>query len=75
MTEVWSLYAILATIFVKASMMTAVSFHHCPRSANQVTHELAKFAYNSKETHVRDGDTPPFILPHVIRNVTLLSIE
>jgi hypothetical protein len=56
-------------------MMTAVSFHHCPRSANQVTHELAKSAYNSKETHVRDGDTPPFILPHVIRNVTLLSIE
>jgi hypothetical protein len=47
-------------------MMTDVSFHHCPRSANQVTHELAKFAYNLKETNVWDGNTPAFILLHAI---------
>jgi hypothetical protein len=40
-----------------------------------VAHELAKFAYSSKETHVWDGDPPGFIFPHVIRDVTLLSTE
>jgi hypothetical protein len=44
-TEVYSPYAILVDCFVKESMTTDVSFHHCPRSANQVTHELVKFAY------------------------------
>jgi hypothetical protein len=65
-TEVYSPYAILADCFVKASMITDVSFHRCPRSANQVTHELAKFAYNLKETNVWDGNTPAFILLRVI---------
>jgi hypothetical protein len=75
-TEVWNPYAaILADCFLQANMMTDVSFHHCPRSANQVAHELAKFAYSSKETHVWDGDPPGFIFPHVIRDVTLLSTE
>jgi hypothetical protein len=37
--------------------------------------ELVKFAYSSKETYVWDGDPLCFILPHVIQDVTLLSIE
>jgi hypothetical protein len=31
--------------------MIEVYFHHCPRNSNKVVQELAKFAYNSKETH------------------------
>jgi hypothetical protein len=74
--EVWSPYAaILAECFVKTNMMTEVSVHHCPRSANQMAHELVKFSYSSKETYVWDGDRLCFILPHVIQDVTLLSIE
>jgi hypothetical protein len=52
-----------------------VSFHHCPKNANQVAHELAKFAYSSKETHVWDGDPPDFILSYGIRDVSLLSVQ
>jgi hypothetical protein len=55
--------------------MTGVSFQQCSRSANEVTHELARFAYASKETYVLDGDPPKFILPYLIRDVILLSNE
>jgi ribonuclease HI len=55
--EIWSPYsAILAECFLKASNIESVSFQHCPRKANQVAHNLAKFAYDTKQTFSWDGD-------------------
>jgi hypothetical protein len=48
--EVWSLYtAILANCFPKISIMSDVSFVHCLRDANVVAHQLAKYAYRTKD--------------------------
>lgn len=50
--EIWNPYsAIQAECFLKASNILTVSFQHCYREANQVTHQLAKFAYESKKTY------------------------
>jgi hypothetical protein len=51
--EVWSPHsAILADCFQKASLMSEVSFQHCPREANQLAHELARHAFTSKESFI-----------------------
>jgi hypothetical protein len=42
--------------------MDKVRFQHCPRKANQVAYELAKFAFDSKETFIWEGDPPIFYL-------------
>jgi hypothetical protein len=48
--EVWSPYtAILANCFLKISSMSDVSFVHCLRDANVVAHQLAKYAYRTKD--------------------------
>ena len=48
--EVWNPYtAILADCFSKASLMSNIGFQHCPRDANQVAHQLAKKAYETKD--------------------------
>ena len=70
--EVWSPYAgIMAECFLKASMLGSVSFKHYLRDANKVAHELAKFAYEKKESRVW-GDPPSFIPPFLVKDVTLL---
>jgi ribonuclease HI len=65
--------AILAECFQKASDMTEISFVHCHREANQVAHELAKYAYRSNDTQLWEGDIPSFILRYVMNDVTLLT--
>ena len=68
-TEILGPYsALLADCFSKAGMMEEISFAHCPREANKVAHELAKFAYESKRSSSWK-EVPPdldFILPFVI---------
>jgi hypothetical protein len=59
---------------IKAGQMIEVYFHHCPRNANKVVEELAKFSYSSKETYAWNVDPSDFILSHVISDVTLLSV-
>jgi hypothetical protein len=49
------------------------AFLHCPREANQVAHELAKFADTTRENRVWEGDPPDFILPFVMNDVTLFT--
>jgi hypothetical protein len=45
--EEWSPYsAIMVDCFNKASSIPGISFQHCPRDANKVAHNLAKYAYD-----------------------------
>lgn len=72
--EVWSPFsAILAECFMKAHSLDSVEFIHCPREANQVAHQLAKFSYSSNSVLSWDGEPPEFIFPFVINDVTLLA--
>jgi ribonuclease HI len=65
--------AILADCFQKASSMDMVKFTHCRREANMVAHHLAKRAYGTKSSiHWRDH-SPDFILPFVLKDMTLLT--
>jgi ribonuclease HI len=65
--------AILADCFQKASSMRMVKFIHCRREANMVAHHLAKRAYETRSSiHWRDRP-PDFILPFVLRDMTLLT--
>jgi ribonuclease HI len=73
-TDILSPYAaILADCFAIASKIDNISFNHCQREANQVAHQMAKYSYDTKESHAWDGDPPDFILPFIIRDVTLLT--
>jgi ribonuclease HI len=65
--------AILAECFHKASDMTEPSLIHCHREANQVAHELAKYAYRSNENLFWEGDSPSFIFPYVMNDVTMFT--
>jgi hypothetical protein len=63
----------MAEYFLKASMMSDISFRHCPRDAKHVGHQLAKNSYISKELLVWDGDTFSFMFPYAIPHLTILS--
>jgi hypothetical protein len=65
--------AILVECFQKDSDMTEISFTHFHREANQVAHDLANYAYRSNENQFWEGDTPSFILPYVMNDVTLFT--
>src|SRR4051812_24094507 len=58
-TEVWSpASAILADCFLTAQSFNSISFVHCFREANEVAHELARYAYDSNSV-IRWDDVPP----------------
>jgi ribonuclease HI len=65
--------AILADCFQKASEVMNIQFMHCNREANQVAHELARFAFSSKDILSWVDESPDFILPFVLRDVTLFT--
>jgi ribonuclease HI len=65
--------AILSECFLKISIMQEISFEHCLRDANQVTHQLARNAFISKQYIVWEGDPPVFILSYVLNDVTLFD--
>jgi hypothetical protein len=41
---------------IMASGFNKVTFEHCPREANSVAHELAKFCFQSASSCIWDGD-------------------
>jgi hypothetical protein len=50
--------------------MGDVSFSHCPREANKVAHELARFCF-SNELYCNWVDKPPsFLLDKLINDIT-----
>jgi hypothetical protein len=74
--EIWNPFsAILVECFLKTSTMNEISFQHCQRDANQVAHELVKFTFESNLCNSWDGDSPNFILPFVIHDVTPFSLQ
>jgi hypothetical protein len=71
--DLWlSCTAILSDCFQVAQRIGMVSFLHCPREANKVAHNLARFSYNSDSIFLWDGDPPPLVLSDVIDDVTVL---
>jgi ribonuclease HI len=73
--EVWTPHAaILAESFMNASTMNGVAFQHCLREANVVAHQLAKYVYQTKENFIWEGDPPSFLLPFVIKDVTIVEV-
>ena len=60
---------------MKAGTIRSVSVQHCLRDANQVAHELARYAYDSKESRVWDGDPPGFIFHFLVHDVTMIPDE
>jgi ribonuclease HI len=70
--EVWSPYsAILYDCFSKAQEFDYIAFTHCIREANQVAHELARYAFTSNSVVRWDEFPPSFILPFVLKDVTI----
>jgi ribonuclease HI len=70
--EIWSPYsAILYDCFSKAQEFDHIAFIHCVREANQVAHELARYAFNSNSVVRWDESPPSFILPFVLKDVTM----
>jgi hypothetical protein len=58
-------------LFIYFNILFVISFQHCPRIANMVGHNLAKFSYRWEENLAPPG----FIVLDVIRDVTLLSSQ
>ena len=58
----------LSQFFLKAGATEEVCFQFCLREANQVAHELAKYAYVSKECRSWEGDPSDSVKPFVIRD-------
>jgi ribonuclease HI len=63
-----------AAIFAECvDMVTSVgdvSFSHCPRKANKVAHELAKFSFSNELCCNWVDEPPSFLLDKLIRDVT-----
>ena len=59
--------------FSKTNSMIDIGFKHCPQDANQVAHQLVKRGFETKDRLSWNGDSPEFILPFVISDVTLFS--
>jgi ribonuclease HI len=70
--EVWSPHsAILYDCFSKAQEFDFIDFTHCNREANNVAHELARYAFTSNSVVRWDESPPSFILPFVLKDVTM----
>jgi ribonuclease HI len=48
-----------------------ISFRCCPRDANQVAHELAKYSYAHKISCNWDDDPPSFLLDRLLNDVKI----
>jgi hypothetical protein len=65
--EIWSPYsAIIAECFMLAHYSDEISFQHCPRDANQVSHQIARHSYIAKSAISLEGQLPEFIVSYVI---------
>jgi hypothetical protein len=64
--------AILADCFLKASSMQ-VNFNHCRREANMVAHNMARMVYEMRSSISWKDHPPDFILPFVIKDMTVLT--
>ena len=65
--------AILADYFQLAHDIPSISFEHCPREANSLAHFLARHVYDSNLMYRWDDYPPSFLLPHVLKDVTILN--
>lgn len=65
----------LAECFQFAFRIDSVSFAHCPREANKVSHCLARNSYDSDSVVFRDGDPPSFLLAELVHDVTVFWFE
>jgi hypothetical protein len=65
--------AIFHDCTLMASGFSKVTFEHFPKEANSVTHELAKFCFQSISLCTWDDDPPSFILPLLINGVTVFD--
>jgi ribonuclease HI len=64
--------AIYADCIDISSAIGNVSFSFCPREANQVAHEIAKFGYIHNQNCNWVDEPPSFILDRLVNDVTVL---
>lgn len=64
--------AIFADCVDMATLIGKVSFVHCPRNANRVAHEIARFGFSSKSTCNWVDEPPSFLLPSLLNDVTVI---
>jgi ribonuclease HI len=64
--------AIFADIVDITSSFDKVTFKYCPREANKVAHELAKFSFLNNESCNWVDEPPSFLLNNIINDVTIL---
>jgi hypothetical protein len=71
--EVWwsEAAAIFANIIDSTITIGEVKFTHCPREANKVAHELAKFSFLNKNSCNWASEPPSFILNSRITDATI----
>ena len=65
--------AILADCFHYAHEISSIRFQHYPREANTLAHTLARHVFESNVMYWWDDDPPSFLLPHVLKDVSLLK--
>jgi ribonuclease HI len=63
--------AIYAECIDKITNIGEVSFKLCPREANQVAHELARYSYSNKISCNWDDDPPSCLLDRLLNDVTI----
>jgi ribonuclease HI len=64
--------AILADCVDLASSIGSVSFQFCPREANQVADDIARFCFQNKITCTWDDDPPSFLQNSLVNDITVL---
>jgi hypothetical protein len=63
---------IFADIVDITSSFDKVTFKYCPREANKVAHELAKFSFLNNQSCNWVDEPPSFLLNSIINDVTIL---
>jgi hypothetical protein len=63
--------AIFADCVDLAALIDEVSFHHYPREANEVAHELARECFSAKISCYWVDEPPSFILDKLINDLTV----
>jgi ribonuclease HI len=64
--------AILADCVDFASSIGNVTYQFCPREANKVADDIARFCFQNKITCTWDDDPPSFLLNSIVNDVTIL---
>lgn len=67
--------AIIEDCFHIAHEIPLVSFQHCPREANNLAHQLARHGYDSQLFISWEDEPPDFLVPHVLKDVTISILE